>query len=640
MNLLTEKPSVARGTVAAFLASLLLLVAATGAAQEKEKDKDELEEALATSMMEPGQAMAEVRRFCEDRVARMPAATNAAVWNAWVEAKREEILREVVFRGEAARWRGLQTEVEWLGAVDMPAYRIRKLRFEVVPGMWIPGLLYEPKTLRGKVPVVLNINGHDGKGKAADYKQVRCVNQVLRGMLALNLEWIGMGQLKDKGNSHYKLNQLDLCGTSGIAPFYLSMQRGIDVLLQHEHADPERVAVTGLSGGGCQTAWIMGLDPRVALANPVAGYSSFLTRARHLKDLGDSEQTPSDAAAVCDYIHLTAMRAPRPTLLTYNEKDNCCFAAPYALPPLWFGARPAYELLGRPDNLRSHVNVDPGTHNYLRDNREAFYTALRDYFDPRIDATEIEVEDQLQTAEALAVPLPEDNLTLNGLARKLAAALPAAKTGTREELKGIVRYDQCETGRVRLERIRPGASAVRFGVAGNSATGTWIVHSNDTSLVVFVSDQGRVREAAAIRDLVAEGHSVLALDALFLGESKLESHDFLFALLMASVGGRPLGIQARQVSDETLVEFLAPSATKPRLVAKGRRSSLFALVAAALEPDRFRSVTLHDGMRSLHEVIDQDLGAKDFPEVFCFGLLERFDIDRLIELAGVPVEID
>ena len=60
---------------------------------------------------------------------------------------------------------------------------------------------------------MLNVNGHDAKGKAADYKQIRCINQAKRGILALNLEWFGMGQLKGPGFGHGLINAVDLCGT-------------------------------------------------------------------------------------------------------------------------------------------------------------------------------------------------------------------------------------------------------------------------------------------------------------------------------------------------------------------------------------------------------------------------------------------
>src|SRR5256885_5993476 len=246
--------------------------------------------------------------------------------------------------------------------------------------MWFPALLYEPITLTGKVPVALHVNGHEPTGKAVAYKQIRCINLAKRGMLVLNTEWIGMGQLRGTNYYHYRMNQLDLCGTSGLAPFYLAMKRGLDILLDHKNADPERVAVAGLSGGGWQTIFISSLDARVKLSNPVAGYSSYLTRTRFFEDLGDSEQTPCDLGTVVDYAHLTAMMAPRPTLLTFNAKDNCCFASPHAMEPLMAAAAPAFKLYGKENYLRAHVNYDPGTHNFGLDNRQALYRMFRDQF--------------------------------------------------------------------------------------------------------------------------------------------------------------------------------------------------------------------------------------------------------------------
>lgn len=301
----------------------------------------ELKSLLAHPILDSKRAQEEVAAYCEARVPAMPKVETAAAWEAEAQRLRQAVLDRVVFRGEAARWRDALTKVQWLDTIPGgPGYRIKKLRYEALPGLWIPALLYEPEKLEGRVPVVLNVNGHDGVGKAAAYKQIRCMNQAKRGMLALNVEWLGMGQLAGADMLHYRMNQLDLCGTSGLAPFYLAMKRGIDVLLSLEHADPTRVAVAGMSGGGWQTIFISSLDTRVTLANPVAGYSSFRTRARYVSDLGDSEQTPSDLATVVDYIHLTAMRAPRPTLLTFNSKDNCCFASGHALAAL-VGERPA-----------------------------------------------------------------------------------------------------------------------------------------------------------------------------------------------------------------------------------------------------------------------------------------------------------
>ncbi|HLU49269.1 MAG TPA: acetylxylan esterase, partial [Planctomycetota bacterium] len=224
---------------------------------------------LAAPLLPDGVAHAEIREYVRQRISVFPAVESLADWEVRAERMRDDILERVVFRGEAARWREAKGRVEWLETIEgAPGVRIRKLRFEALPGLWIPALLYEPATLEGKVPVVLNVNGHDPVGKAAAYKQIRCLNQAKRGMLALNVEWIGMGQLRTPGFSHARMNQLDLCGASGLAPFYLCLERAIDLLLAHEHADPSRLAVAGLSGGGWQTIWISALDERVTLANP------------------------------------------------------------------------------------------------------------------------------------------------------------------------------------------------------------------------------------------------------------------------------------------------------------------------------------------------------------------------------------
>lgn len=76
------------------------------------------------------------------------------------------------------------------------------------------------------------------------------------------------------------------------------------------------------------------------------------------------------------------MMAPRPTLLTYNAKDDCCFESGYALQPLLDAAGPMFRLFGKADALRSHVNQEPGTHNYEIDNRQALYRMLGDFFFP------------------------------------------------------------------------------------------------------------------------------------------------------------------------------------------------------------------------------------------------------------------
>jgi hypothetical protein len=612
---------------------------------------------LARPVIGSDLALAEVQRYCDARVPVMPSLTTAEAWQAEADRLRREILDRVVFRGQTAAWREAPLGIEWLETIaGGPGYSIRKLRYEALPGLWIPALLYLPDVLDGRVPAILNVNGHTALGKQYPPKQIRCINQAKRGMIALNVEWVGMGQLRSGGYSHARMNQLDLCGTSGLAVFYLSMSRAIDLLLTLEHVDPDRIGVTGLSGGGWQTIVISALDQRVALSNPVAGYSSLRTRTFHQKDLGDSEQLPNDLATVADYTHLTAMLAPRPALLTYNSKDECCFESGYALPPLLEAASPVYRLLDREDALRSHVNDDPGTHNFELDNRQALYRMLGDFFfpdDADFDAAEIPSDGEVKSEAELAVELPPDNADFHSLALQLAESLPcgplmpdaaadeaalaAWRTSARQRLRSVVAAKNFQVRALASgEQEAAGVRAVYWRLMMD---GDWtvpaveLVSGEPQRTAILVADQGR---AAAVEDavrLLADGYRVVAVDPFYFGESAIGSHAYQFALLVACVGDRPLGIQASQLTAAARWCRTQRQTGPVTLVARGPRTSVIALTAAALDPESIARVQRHDSLDSLKEAIQRNWTVNQSPELFCFGLLEAFDIPQLAALA-------
>ena len=293
----------------------------------------DLQKILEQPILSPQQTLAETQAFCAARVAPLPHPKTSAEWEPLANTLRQETLARSVYRGEAEKWRDAALKVEWLETIPGgPGYRIRKLRYEALPGMWIPALLYEPEKLTGKVPVFLNVNGHDAIGKAVEYKQMRCINQATTGYYQPQPRMVQHGAIADRRVRPRANESTRPVRHQRARPFYLAMKRGLDLLLALPNADPTRVGVAGLSGGGWQTILISSLDTRVTLSNPVAGYSSFITRGRNFSDLGDSEQTPVDLATTTDYSHLTALMAPRPTLLTYNLNDQCCFKADHALP--------------------------------------------------------------------------------------------------------------------------------------------------------------------------------------------------------------------------------------------------------------------------------------------------------------------
>jgi len=431
------------------------------------------------------------------------------------------------------------------------------------------------------------------------------------------------------------------------------MKRALDILLGLPNADPKRVAMAGLSGGGWQTIVFGALDPRVTLADPVAGFSDYRMRARFHEDLGDSEQAPVDMASIADYTHLVAMRAPRPTLLTFNAKDGI-FTSGRTLPPLLEAAGPIFKLYGKPGNLRTHVNEDPGTHNFLKDNRQAFYGMLGDFFypgDKRFSAVEIDSDSEVKTAQELLVPLPVPNGDLHTLALDLAKDLPrnpvipsdeaglaAWKTEGRAALREIVRAkDYTVTAEPAGEETTPmGEEASYWRLkAGAGPAESWtipaveITEGRPKDTVILIADGGRESTPAEFDMLLAYGSRVIAMDPFFFGECLVHSR---FGIHISASGGRPLGVDAAQVA--AVARWLAGERGfgPVKIVSVGPRASLIALTAAALEEKAISGVDVHDPLRSLKEALTRNLTIEDAPELFTFGLLERFDIPQLAAL--------
>ncbi|HXB70537.1 MAG TPA: acetylxylan esterase [Candidatus Acidoferrales bacterium] len=619
----------------------LMLVLGATAPLTAADDLSWLDVYLAQPILQPHQTLVETQIHLASRVKPIPAIASTAQWEQYAQQLRTHILDNVVFRGEAAKWRDMPTQVTWLDTLAGDGYRVKKFRYEVIPGMWLPGLLYEPAQLTGRVPVVLNLNGHEGEGKANSYIQERCLNLAKKGLLAYNYEWFGMGELAAAGYSHARLNQIDLTGTSGLAPFFLAQKRLVDIALQHPNADADRLAVTGLSGGGWQTILLSSLDRRVKLAMPVAGYSSFVTRTQFPEmDLGDSEQTPVDLGQFADYTHLTAMLAPRPLQIAHNARDNCCFRADYALAPLLVAAGPIFALYGDAARLRSHTNFDAG-HNYGLENREALYRFLKESFyagGAEFSAEEIPSAAEVRTAEQLRVPLPAGNEDLHTVALKLSQKTvrgqPPSRAPSRETLREVVRWTDYRATAHQVSTRNAGGIAITS--TRLSLDNTWTVPLLDlspaasTGTTLVLADSGKATLTNEIQQLLDRKRRVVTIDPFYFGESRLETRDYLFALLASSLGERPLGIQAGQVA--AAARWLRPQYGPVSLAAYGPRTSLIALVAAAMETDAISDVKLVRPLASLREVIERDMTVVEAPELFCFGLLEAFDIPQLSDL--------
>src|SRR6185436_13291846 len=114
----------------------------------------------------------------------------------------------------------------------------------------------------------------------------------------------------------------------------------------------------------------------------------------------------------------------------------------------------------------------------------------------------------------------------------------------------------------------------------------------------------------------------------------IRTHDYLFALLVDAIGERPLGLQAAQLAAIARWSQGQHPGEPVSGVALGARSSAIALVAAGLEEKAIGSLELHEALGSFKEVIEQNWKYDQKPELFCFGLLEAFDVQHLVALAA------
>jgi len=609
----------------------------------------------------------QLRQFLEKKVPMLPKPTSAEQWTAEAQRIRQHLLNDVVFHGWPKEWVSSQPRFEDLGPLPSGrGYKLRRLRYEIVPGFYSTALLYEPETIQGRIPAVLDVMGHFDLGNKEEFEQKMCINQALKGMIALSPEWIGMGELDQKFNEHWFDSQLDLVGMNGMGIFYLAMRRGLDYLASNPNVDPDRMGVTGLSGGGWQTIILSSLDPRVRVSIPVAGYVNLQGRLDRLPgEPGDIEQNPTDFLIGSDYSTLTAMRAPRPTLLLYNAEDGCCFRAPLVKPYIFDPVVPFFQLYGKGDALQFYTSTSISAHNYALEDQAQAAAFFIKHFGLKADSAEIPVGQYVKAFDELKGGMPEDNLTILGLARKIASqlkrppvppnssALAEWTDSQRARLRDVVRYHPVTVSHIALlantHHNEVESVSYSFEMSnGLSATGVWLKEVQigpHAPLTLVVNDKGKKGAATQTWDRVPEvahrmerGEQVLVVDFLGTGDAAPDQPAHLFAEMLAAVGERPLGMEAAQLAG--LARWAQEKFTPPqmRLEGSGIRSQVVSLVTSALEPKLFSQVELDGGMHSLGYLMDKPVEYEEAPDLFCLDLYKEFDLDSLAAVAK-PAEV-
>jgi dienelactone hydrolase len=639
--------------IAGLLLSIFGMSAILGHAQIS---KPYIEESLTQPFHDIPWKEYQLQEFLLKRYAPLPTPTTPAAWSAEEERVRKHLLNDIAYHGWPREWVDAAPKFEEVGVIETThGYRIHKLRFEVVPGFHSTALLYEPAKIVGRAPAILNLLGHEPDGIGVEYEQKRCINFAKRGIIALDLEFLGFGELTNLENAHDFASQLNLVGSNALGIFYLSMRRGLDYLYGLPQVDTTRIGVTGLSGGGWQTVMLSALDPRVAVSVEVAGIGSRELNLTHPVDTDEIEEDAPDLMQEQDYPELLALRAPRSTMEIHNGTDSCCFRAPLVKPYLYDQVKPFFQLYGASDELAWSENLDPGNHNYQLDNRQQAYRFFSTHFKLPVLDGEIYSDDEISTPQELAIGVPADNLTFVTLAKKLALQIHHEPAPTdskarqvwskeeRKKLESVVRYapvSMAQALRVdngRAFHFRTLSYRLDFS---NEISASGILFREEAApenapATIVLDDKGYKATADIVAQHVDRGEQVLALDLFFNGD--LLPNRGSWELLADSSGARPLGLEASQLV--AIAGWLRFTTGQPvRVETTGIRNQVIALTAAAIAPENFSTLVNRNGMKSLAHLIDTPVPFRSAPELFCLDLYRYFDIDTLTALAA-PVNI-
>lgn len=267
------------------------------------------------------------------------------------------------------------------GILKCDTYNIEKVIFESRPGFLVTANLYVPRRRKFPLPGVVGTCGHSDNGKASEAYQSFAQGLARMGYVVLIYDPIGQGERLQYVNKELKPrhgigvrehlftgNQMILSGESLFSWFAWDGIRAVDYLLTRHEVDPKHIGVTGNSGGGTQSTWLCGVEPRLTMAAP----SCFVTTFRHNLENelpADSEQYPPRALALgLDHSDFIAAMAPKPVILLGQEKD---FFDARGLEESYLRLKNLYKLLGAEDNIQLYIG--PVYHGYSILNREAMY---------------------------------------------------------------------------------------------------------------------------------------------------------------------------------------------------------------------------------------------------------------------------
>ena len=263
------------------------------------------------------------------------------------------------------------------GKVEREGFTIEKILFESRPGFLVSGSLYLPKKVSYPRPAVLNVIGHFKEGKADDQPQAISLSLVKNGFIVLAIDCIGQGERKipeyaswgeAPSNAHNIIGiQAFLTGTNLFNFMVWDAIRAIDYLVSRDEVDPANIGITGSSGGGMMSTYILPFEDRISVIVPTCNPNTWSYRVH--ANLGtDQEQVFFGAfeSAIDPRGDPLFMKSPRPLLLNTTTDDH--LNPPRGVWDLSTWLFKYYSVHGIPEKFST--SMVQGTHGYNKEQRE------------------------------------------------------------------------------------------------------------------------------------------------------------------------------------------------------------------------------------------------------------------------------
>lgn len=300
---------------------------------------------------------------------------------AWVKGKLQESIGDFP---ERTPLNPVITE-----RIKKEGYQVEKLYYESIPGVKVTAAFFMPHGKKKKLPTIIYCSGHSNLAFRSDMYQHVILNLVKKGFAVFAFDPYGQGERLQYFDQHlgesrfsptrehsYPGAQLFINGASTGKYMIWDGIRAVDYLLTRKEVDPDRIGITGRSGGGTQSSHIAAFDDRIKAAAP----ECYITTLEYqLKSGGpqDAEQNfPKGIQLGLDHADLLQLRAPKPTLMITTTRDIFSIQ----------GARDtyqetslAYKAMGKEENLLK-VEDNAGHQSTLK-NREAMYAFFQRHLD-------------------------------------------------------------------------------------------------------------------------------------------------------------------------------------------------------------------------------------------------------------------